>query len=599
MNSSVDHQVRRASIAAVVAAITLIIAAPSQGLPRAKEQWIQLDAGHFTLISNAGERSTRKIGSDLEKFFVVVEEVLGHGLKSPLPSTVYIFKHDSSFKPYKLLWEGKPARISGYFMARADGNHIAVNADQRLEAAGILYHELMHYVVSSNSSPVPLWLNEGLAELYSTFESEGVKVAIGKPVERHVYWLRNQPLIPLQELFTIDFDSPTYNEGQRRGDFYAQSWLLVHYLLMSDGSQRSTLLVQFLDLVRQGVATEEAFRRAFGKDFEAFEADIRAYARQLKFSYRSLILAEEPGGAAEPRPLERHEVLCRLGELLASQSDRLDEAEEHFRAGLAAKAEAGACHTGLGRVMEARQQPEKAMAHYSRAIELDDEDFVAWFRWGSLQLDADPSGSGAGKATEALHRCTELRPGFAPAWGALSYAHTFDDEVEDAAIHAAETAHALFPARSDVAQNLLYLYVRAGRKEPARQLFDRFFASHADSEARLGAQLNLLQFDVEESERLLHEGQLAAALAILERVKQAGGGAPELGWIDARLAEIRDVMKEQDQVDRYNRAIELLNAGDWKAALGVLEQLAAEEPSGDFGEAVRSTLEQVRQLDSR
>ncbi|MCP3962599.1 MAG: tetratricopeptide repeat protein [bacterium] len=533
MNSSVDHQVRRASIAAVVAAITLIIAAPSQGLPRAKEQWIQLDAGHFTLISNAGERSTRKIGSDLEKFFVVVEEVLGHGLKSPLPSTVYIFKHDSSFKPYKLLWEGKPARISGYFMARADGNHIAVNADQRLEAAGILYHELMHYVVSSNSSPVPLWLNEGLAELYSTFESEGVKVAIGKPVERHVYWLRNQPLIPLQELFTIDFDSPTYNEGQRRGDFYAQSWLLVHYLLMSDGSQRSTLLVQFLDLVRQGVATEEAFRRAFGKDF------------------------------------------------------------------LAAKAEAGACHTGLGRVMEARQQPEKAMAHYSRAIELDDEDFVAWFRWGSLQLDADPSGSGAGKATEALHRCTELRPGFAPAWGALSYAHTFDDEVEDAAIHAAETAHALFPARSDVAQNLLYLYVRAGRKEPARQLFDRFFASHADSEARLGAQLNLLQFDVEESERLLHEGQLAEALAILERVKQAGGGAPELGWIDARLAEIRDVMKEQDQVDRYNRAIELLNAGDWKAALGVLEQLAAEEPSGDFGEAVRSALEQVRQLDAR
>ena len=69
----------------------------------------------------------------------------------------------------------------------------------------------------SNSSPVPLWLNEGLAELYSTFESEDGKVAIGKPIERHVYWLRDQPLIPLRELFAVDVDSPTYNEGRRQG----------------------------------------------------------------------------------------------------------------------------------------------------------------------------------------------------------------------------------------------------------------------------------------------------------------------------------------------------------------------------------------------
>ena len=569
----------------------------SQALPKAKDKWSQLEAGHFTLVSNAGERQTREIAADLAKFFVVVEDVLGRDLKSPLPSTVYVFRNDSSFKPYKLLWQGEPAKISGYFLANSDANYIAVNADQRSEAAGVLYHELMHYVVSSNTSPIPLWLNEGLAELYSTFESDDGKVAIGKPVERHVLWLRNQRLIPLRELLEVTVHSTTYNEGQRQGAFYAQSWLMVHYLLMNDGGARRTELLSFLEALEQGLATEQAFQQAFDQDFEAFEAEIRGYARQLKFSYRSLTLSGETTAHAEPRALGRHEVLCRLGELLASQAERGHEAEEHFRAGLAISSEAGACHAGLGRVMEAREQTEQALAHYQRATELAPDDFLAWYRWGALQLTGDPDAAQANRATEALHRAAELRPDFAPAWGVLSYAHTFDDEIGDRAIQTAETAHRMLPARADVARNLLHLYSLAGHREPARALYIRFFAAHPDAEHRRAAKLDLLRLDIDEADRLLRAQKFGEAVALLEQVRKAGGGEPELAWLEGQLAEIRAVMKEQAQVDLYNEAVGLLNSGDWKTALGILEQIAKEEPPGEFGEAVRATLAQVRKLE--
>ena len=77
-----------------------------------------------------------------------------------------------------------------------------------------------------NRPDLPLWLNEGLAELYSSFQLRGKKAAIGRPIDSHIHWLRDHALIPVGELFAIDHSSKDYNEGSRRGVFYAQSWAL-------------------------------------------------------------------------------------------------------------------------------------------------------------------------------------------------------------------------------------------------------------------------------------------------------------------------------------------------------------------------------------
>src|SRR5262249_16193790 len=70
--------------------------------------------------------------------------------------------------------------------------------------------------VQENDPLVPLWLNEGLAEYYSTFTVDNGVPSVGKPIESHIDWLRTHRLIPLAELFATTHASRDYHEGDRQ-----------------------------------------------------------------------------------------------------------------------------------------------------------------------------------------------------------------------------------------------------------------------------------------------------------------------------------------------------------------------------------------------
>ena len=48
----------------------------------------------------------------------------------------------------------------------------------------------------------------------------------------HVFLLRQSKMLPLQTLFEVDYKSPHYNEKNKQSIFYAQSWALMHYLII-------------------------------------------------------------------------------------------------------------------------------------------------------------------------------------------------------------------------------------------------------------------------------------------------------------------------------------------------------------------------------
>ena len=60
-----------------------------------------------------------------------------------------VFKNDGSFKPYKPLYNGKPANLSGYFQPGQDENVIALdigaNEQRRMS---VIFHEYTHLVTS-------------------------------------------------------------------------------------------------------------------------------------------------------------------------------------------------------------------------------------------------------------------------------------------------------------------------------------------------------------------------------------------------------------------------------------------------------------------
>ncbi len=80
-------------------------------------------------------------------------------------------------------------------------------------------------------------------------------------------------MLPLKTLFEVDHKSPHYNESKKKGIFYAQSWALMHYLLIGK-TGRVEPLTKFLQLQNENVPIDQAFQQAFGMPFETMEKDL-------------------------------------------------------------------------------------------------------------------------------------------------------------------------------------------------------------------------------------------------------------------------------------------------------------------------------------
>jgi hypothetical protein len=217
----------------------------------------------------------------LEQFQDVFSRIFTRSkANSAIPITVIVFKNDGAFKPYKPLYQGKPAALSGYFQPGEDVNYVALTSEFReTNPYAVIFHEYVHALTSDNSRPLPPWLNEGIAEYYSSFEveSDEKKVMLGKAIANHVFYLREQKLLPLQRLFAVDRGSPEYNERERKGVFYAQSWALVHYLLLGNESKRQPQLLRFVNALAAGAPIDDSFKQIFQTEYATLEKELKDY----------------------------------------------------------------------------------------------------------------------------------------------------------------------------------------------------------------------------------------------------------------------------------------------------------------------------------
>src|SRR5947208_6933708 len=167
----------------LLAAALWALAAPAQGLPSPKAPWIEVRTASFTLFSEAGERKTKEIGEDLERLRDALSQLSpGLALSSPIPTYICVFRNAPSFQPYQRTYNGKPLDSGGYFLGRQLANYVAINGDQHGDEKVIIYHEYLHYLMNNNFAALPLWMNEGLAEYYSTFQAAKDEARIGLPI---------------------------------------------------------------------------------------------------------------------------------------------------------------------------------------------------------------------------------------------------------------------------------------------------------------------------------------------------------------------------------------------------------------------------------
>lgn len=501
----------------------------------AKDKWTSVRSKNFLMIGNASEKDIRQVGVRLEQFREVFSRLFTSlKIDSPVPTTVIVFKNDQSYKPFK-----PNANSVGYFQAGPDVNYITLQLTSDLNSQqdpfAIILHEYTHLLVRNTSGNVPTWFNEGLAEYYSNFTiTSDQKVVVGRPIASHVYLLRQNKMLPLRTLFQVDPKSPYYNERDKQSIFYAESWALMHYLILGNGGQRMTQLSKFVELISAGSPMEKAFRETFAMTFEAMEKELRAYIQRDRYPILSGSFQSKVGydNAMQAAPITEAEAQAYLGDLLL-KSSRAD-AEVYLQKALALDPDLPMANASLGLLRMRQGKHDEARKRLERAVADSSQNYLIhyYYAYALSQEGNSDMETVMGMAPETaaiirreLKRAIELRPDFLESYSLLAFVNLVTENELEGTTEMLKGALAGSPHRYDLMFMLAQLYLRKQDFKAARQLIDKII-TNADEDVRQRAQRLLTQL-VSLEEHLARIEKLKEEEASYRRTGTATGDSSE------------------------------------------------------------------------
>jgi tetratricopeptide (TPR) repeat protein len=582
---------------APVAAVLTLAALPGA---MAAATWTRLDTPSFTFFSNASTGVTHHYASELESFRRFVAQRLGDGaVATPLPTQVYLFADREDFVDYSL-----GERNVGWFTGTRQANLIAIDTSS---AAGteVAYHEYVHFVVENSTPAVPLWLNEGLAELYSTFRVVGDELHVGRRVDRHVEFLRRNPLLSFDDLFSVTRRSPEYTEEQRRGVFYAQSWAFVHYLVVGQ-SEFHVEVDDFLRRLRDGEPTDEAFGAAFGTSTVGLQRDLEHYIGRAAFEYLVMPSAAPPAEAlAEPAILDEAEAIARLGLLrLAGRVGREDDLRGAFSRALAADPANPTALRGLGELDLQRGDFRQAAEWFAEALRVAPDDVASLdLRGLALLQDVQSALAGGGmldpgqraqidEARDCFAQAIARAPDFVPALAGFGTTFFWDDDPS-AGIAVSSRAVRLLPRNPAILSTHLALVAQAGEVEQARRVYEwlRRPAVRPTEQNLADAERALFNAEFQRLVRgYRRPEQYQALLDGLEGLVDQAPDAQVLAQLEAQIEALREVVERNRWADAYNQALGLLEAGRRADGIELLRAVAAGSSDAVLVEQARQAL---------
>ncbi len=531
---------------AVVALVVAALATAAVAQPPRPEEWLAVTSANFTVYSDAEAQRAVEIAVGLERLRDAFARLSPQvSLTSPVPTRIVAFRDAESFAGYKTQADRDGLKILGQFLAHRDGNFIALNADPSIVGAlATIQHEYVHQLMQHNFPRVPLWFNEGLAEYYSTFAVEGDVAVVGRPVERHLHWLRTHLSFSLGEVLSATRESAARHGSEAAGQLYAVSWLLVHYLLSGD-ADRLDAAAELLYLLQDGEEPETAIHRALELDAVDLTRALRDYALRPMAQAGWQLPADE-GVAPVVDSLAAADLLSHLGDLLARQQ-KLDAAGRHYDLALAYDSFHAGALSGLATVRDLEGRLDEAAVLHREAIALEPFEAEPYLRFGRHLIAAaqgGPSGDVpaeelADEARTMFDTAARLAPEFAECRAMLGTAQLLPGGDPGRGVALLEEARRELPQRADLVFNLLQLYLAGDRIAPAAALLRGPLTRLADTEqvARAREAVERSSF-LKAAREALVEGQVDEGLQLLDQAYEVTSDDETRAAIAARRATI-------------------------------------------------------------
>ena len=377
-------------------AFAVLLLAVSAATALEAAEWNKVSTPNFEVYTTAAERDARQTLQLFEQVRAFFMAVKSSKVTTRLPVTIVGFRNPKEYKPYAL-----NEVAAAYFVGDEQRDYI-VMSNMGLESSPTAIHEYMHLLVRHSGLKWPVWLNEGFAEVYSTLKPQGSQILLGAIPQGRTYSLAQEKWLSLAALFAVGHDSPEYNEKNRAGILYAESWLLTHMLSLSTGYRDK--FPAFAAQVSASGSTEQAFTQVYGKSLAQVQKDLDAYYHSNSLNGVAFKTQFEKFAIGKLEPAGDLEIGLTLAKLVALNG-RFDEAASRLGELATAHRDSYEVDEGLAYLEWRKGNVQAARQHFQRATERGTKNWKTYWDYARL-LGGDDSK----ESIAALRKTLELNP---------------------------------------------------------------------------------------------------------------------------------------------------------------------------------------------
>jgi hypothetical protein len=289
-------------------------------------------SAHYVIRTDLPAEDLRPYARHLDLVYEAMSRRLASlPARAPQELRVLVFRHRSDYVgTLNERWAIDAEGTGGMFFVDEGSGWLALyTADlPARRIRHVIQHEGFHqFAYSRFGTDLPIWLNEGLAELFGRAVLARNTLVMGQArphvVEQLQSFVLSGSYVPVGNMLAMSPERWRSRAAQDDGaGLYLQAWSMVHFLVEGDGGRYRARFERYLRLLNDALPPDHAFRRAFGENVGGFEQRWLAHVEQL-----------EPGPFVTA--LDRIEFLAEGARELARRGvvpETLDELKKELRA---------------------------------------------------------------------------------------------------------------------------------------------------------------------------------------------------------------------------------------------------------------------------
>lgn len=506
--------------AALLTGISLLMCLP---LHAGEPKWLQISSSHFVVITDAGPKKGHELAARFEQMRGVFSQLMMRQ-KIRMSQPIEILALQNPVIYGQLAPQGMS--LPAFFLRGEERVFVVVNASVP-DSWRAVEHQFAHYMLDYNYPPTAPWFDEGFAEYFASVSFTDKKTELGSDPElawpgQPAYSEQGPGLKSLTELLNnpvwlnitdvLQMRNRVVNgrEGTHHTLFYAQSWMLMHYLLNRNKLDQAGT---YFDLVEnQRVPVEQAVQQAFGVTPAQLDQQVKDYFRSLKPLQASLQEAQAQPQLAPPAPqvVQEAPLPGTLDDIASSNKElkpweadalvaemelRLPEHREDAIKQLQKladdpKTETAVAHRALSWAYVQKGDSKAAFEELHSALELNNSD--PWSHFG-IALAAYHSATQKGKYIQGLANTMESLQfvldefrEFALGYNILGWAR-LEGGGANGAVEAMKVAVQLSPRDESYQLRLARAFLAAKKFDEGTAVLDRLQHSHDPQVAKAAA----------------------------------------------------------------------------------------------------------------